>query len=288
MGSRRATHAGSWYSGDGAQLAGELNGWLSEAEVTCGKARAIIAPHAGYSYSGPTAAWAYKHIDPRGIRRVFLLGPSHHVYSPRCSLTTCSEYATPLGPLQIDAATCNALRQTGLFDDMKRKTDEDEHSLELHLPYIRQVMQAQEFVLVPVMVGALSEADEGKYGRLFAEHLANPENLFVVSSDFCHWGKRFRFTPFADRGTEIHRSIESLDREGMALVEAQDAPGFAAYQREYGNTICGQHPIAVLLNMLEACEGVPHKVKFVRYAMSSLCRSIHDSSVSYASAVVYT
>lgn len=96
----------------------------------------------------------------------------------------------------------------------------------------------------------------------------------------------------------------------MALVEAQDAAGFAAYQREHGNTICGQHPIAVLLHALQArqrlalvssrpvhmdpsfrvgtqaCTSVTHKVKFVRYAMSSLCRSINDSSVSYASAVV--
>merc|ERR1740139_933699 len=108
--SRRATHAGSWYSNDRAELAGELAGWLSEAQVTCGAARAIIAPHAGYSYSGPTAAWAYKHINRIGIRRIFLLGPSHH------------EYSSPLGPLQVDLQASDTLRQTGLFDDMTRKT----------------------------------------------------------------------------------------------------------------------------------------------------------------------
>ena len=108
--SRRATHAGSWYSNDRAELAGELAGWLSEAQVTCGAARAIIAPHAGYSYSGPTAAWAYKHINRIGIRRIFLLGPSHHVYSSRCSLTTCTEYSSPLGPLQVDLQASDTLR----------------------------------------------------------------------------------------------------------------------------------------------------------------------------------
>ena len=102
MTARKATHAGSWYSSDRAELAGELAGWLSEAQATCGAARAIIAPHAGYSYSGPTAAWAYKHIDRSGIRRVFLLGPSHHVHMSRCALTTCTQYSTPLGPLPID------------------------------------------------------------------------------------------------------------------------------------------------------------------------------------------
>ena len=63
-----------------------------------------------------------------------------------------------------------------------------------------------------------------------------------------------------------HWSVCVVHREGMALVEAQDAFGFAAYQREHGNTICGQHPIAVLLHALQACTGVRHKCKFVRYA----------------------
>ena len=119
---RRATFAGSWYSSDSGQLAEDLAGWLSEAQATCGAARAIIAPHAGYSYSGETAAWAYKHVDRSGIRRVFLLGPSHHVYLTRCTLTTCSEYSTPLGPVPVDKQASDALRQTGLFDDMARKT----------------------------------------------------------------------------------------------------------------------------------------------------------------------
>ena len=176
MAARRATFAGSWYSSDSRQLAEELAGWLSEAQATCGAARAIIAPHAGYSYSGLTAAWAYKHVDRSGIRRVFLLGPSHHVYLTRCALTTCSEYSTPLGPVPIDKQACDALRQTGLFDDMARKTDEGEHSLEMHLPFLLSVMHGQRFELVPVLVGALSEANEAVYGGLFAEHLVGIPN----------------------------------------------------------------------------------------------------------------
>jgi len=253
MSHRRASHAGSWYNADRATLSRELTRWLAEAQKTRPSARAIIAPHAGYSYSGPAAAWAYKHIEQSGIRRVFLLGPSHHVYTPRCSVSACTEYCTPLGNLAIDAEMSAALRATGKFDVMERRTDEDEHSLEMHLPYIFQVMQGQPFKLVPVLVGALSEASEAEYGKLFAEHLANPENIFVISSDFCHWGKRFRFTPWNKQHGAIYQSIEVLDREGMRLIEAQDAAGFAAYQRQHGNTICGQHPIAVLLHALQSC-----------------------------------
>ena len=65
---RRATHAGSWYSSHGKELARELSGWLAEAQEETGPARAIIAPHAGFSYSGPTAASAYKHVKPAGVR----------------------------------------------------------------------------------------------------------------------------------------------------------------------------------------------------------------------------
>ena len=79
----------------------------------------------------------------------------------RCALTTCTQYSTPLGPLPIDQQASDTdgmtLRQTGLFDDMARKTDEAEHSLEMHLPYLHSVMQGQRFELVPVLVGALSE-----------------------------------------------------------------------------------------------------------------------------------
>lgn len=287
MPTRRASHAGSWYSADPDELRAQLAGWLGAASKTCGAARAIIAPHAGYSYSGPTAAWAYKHVVGDRVRRVFLLGPSHNLHSSKCLLSSCSQYQTPLGPLQVDGATCDELACTGLFDEMQLQVDEREHSLEMHLPYIAQVMAGREYTLVPIMVGALSEQAEARYGKLLAPYLADPANLFVISSDFCHWGERFRYTYHDAQHGEIYQSIEALDRQGMALIEAQDAPGFARYDREYGNTICGRHPIAVLLNALAALPQSPHSVKFVKYAQSSPCRRPDDSSVSYASAVVW-
>lgn len=282
---RRATHAGSWYSGKGSELASELSCWLDEAEATCGPARAIIAPHAGFSYSGPTAAVAYKHMKPAVVRRVFILGPSHSAYLPQCAVTRCDAYKTPLGDLTIDKEVRDELLQTGAFDEMQLGVDEKEHSIELHLPFIAQVMGDRPFTIVPILVGALSEQSEVQYGEIFAPYLARPENFFVVSSDFCHWGKRFRFTHFDQRHGEIFQSIEALDRQGMGLIEAQDACGFCDYQRQYGNTICGQHPISVLLRALR-CIDKKHTVKFVRYAQSSRCRTPDDSSVSYASAVI--
>ena len=82
---REPSHAGSWYTADGTALADELGAYLravpASASIDPRRApRAVIAPHAGYSYSGPAAAWAYKAVDPRVVRRVFLLGPSHHAH----------------------------------------------------------------------------------------------------------------------------------------------------------------------------------------------------------------
>ena len=121
---RAASHAGSWYSERGTVLASQLENWLHAAEDCPGAATAIIAPHAGYSYSGPTAAWAYKSVEPRNIRRIFVLGPSHNEYTPRCAVTRCQSYETPLGDIPIDSATRAELLATGLFDEMSLAVDE--------------------------------------------------------------------------------------------------------------------------------------------------------------------
>jgi len=216
-----------------------------------------------------------------------VLGPSHHEYTPKCALTQCEMYETPLGNIAIDMEACATLRATGEFEDMALSVDEAEHSIEMHLPYIVQVMGKRPFKLVPILVGALSSKAEAAYGKLLAPLLLDPENAFIISSDFCHWGRRFRFTHYDPKEGEIYQSIEALDKQGMALIEAQDPSAFAKYQAEFGNTICGRHPIAVLLHMLKQCESRKHQLRFIRYAQSSRVTRMADSSVSYASAVAW-
>lgn len=74
---------------------------------------------------------------------MFVLGPSHHVYLPNCALPSpkCSAYETPLGLLQLDTLTLDQLRKTKVFAEMDKETDEDEHSIEMHLPYIRHIFK---------------------------------------------------------------------------------------------------------------------------------------------------
>lgn len=328
-GHRRATHADSWYTGNGYRLGQELSGWLAavkpteeqEFEPPIAGCKAIIGPHAGYSYSGRAAAWAYKTIDTTGIKRVFILGPSHHVYLTRCDVSGCDYYETPLGKLSIDKEVNDELLQTGKFKTMSLDTDEDEHSIEMHLPYIYHVFQDSNITVVPILVGAIDRAQEIDYGRILAPYLADPENFFVISSDFCHWGTRFRYTfyypeplPSEIAGVRlrssgpqqynfsqrpIYASISDLDHEATDILTIRPTPEvetpaaqshkkFSDYLDRTGNTICGRHPIGVLLGALMELEkhGKHPKVEWVHYEQSSKCQNLRDSSVSYASAYV--
>ncbi|KAH9849803.1 MEMO1 family [Lenzites betulinus] len=324
MTSREASHADSWYTGNASRLDRELSGWLQgvnpspedEYSPPVSGTKAVIAPHAGYSYSGPTAAWAYKSIDTTGITRVFVLGPAHHVYLDGCAVTRCTQYETPLGVLPIDVETTQELKGTGQFTEMDLQTDEDEHSIEMHLPYVRKVFEGKDISIVPILVGAINYDKEVSYGQLLAPYLARDDTMFVISSDFCHWGARFQYTfyypkpppstvaplrlsqsgpsPAALKEHPIHASIKALDHEAMDLLTlpprtaSQAHREFADYLARTKNTICGRHPIGVLLGALTALgqQGKTPKVKWVRYEQSSACVTVKDSSVSYASAFV--
>lgn len=288
MSIRKASHAGSWYSSDPNELNQELDSWLNQAKFTHGPAKAIISPHAGYSYCGATAAYAFKHVEPKDIDTVFILGPSHHVRLNGCALTRAVEYETPLYNLIIDQEINKELFDTGKFELMSQKVDEDEHSIEMQLAYVAKVMESRQgdYKVVPVMIGGISSDKEKMYAELFAKYFLNPRTLWVVSSDFCHWGERFDFTYFDEKCGEIWRSIEELDKTGMDLIEKLNPVNFKNYLNSTNNTICGRHPISVLLNIVETVKGQTKgcELKFTHYAQSSKCKRRKDSSVSYASA----
>lgn len=214
---------------------------------------------------------------------MFLLGPSHHYYTPKCALTRASVYCTPIGDLPVDQEVIEELSATGKFEFMDLNVDEAEHSMEMHLPYLAKVFQGHNVKVVPILVGALSSQNEALYGQLLSKYVDDPKNFFSVSSDFCHWGSRFSYTYYEKKHGAIHKSIEALDRMGMEIIETGDPVAFKEYLQEYENTICGRHPISVFLHMLKHCS-TKIKIGFVRYEQSSQCKNMRDSSVSYASA----
>ena len=150
---RSATHAGSWYDGNAKSLDSELAGYLADADLTqpAGtKLKALIGPHAGLRYSGPTAGWAYKNMAQCAgdYNRVVLMGPSHKVYLDFIATTVCDEWETPLGNVTVDREAVEAMCKAAEASDSKieiaqvrTSAEENEHSLEMHLPFIEKVFQ---------------------------------------------------------------------------------------------------------------------------------------------------
>lgn len=188
--------------------------------------------------------------------------------------------------------------------------------MEMHIPYIYKML-SQAFPssadfppLIPILVGGTSASAEKSYGKILAPYLADPSSVFVVSSDFCHWGQRFQYTyylPAAPSGQEgyslsrrdktpteppIHESIARLDKMAMDAIETGQHAAFLGNLKETGNTVCGRHPIGVVMAALEVLRSEGKisgdgegRFKFIRYERSSDVEELDDSSVSYASAV---
>ena len=285
---RSASHSGSWYDSTKSTLDKKLSKWLSEASpmLQPNLLRAIIAPHAGYDYSGATAAWSYININPENYDTVFLLGPCHHKYIKGCGLTKCSIFETPLGNINIDTDTLDELSKNKFFIRVEKEDDEDEHSLEMHLPYIQKIFSKTNFKLVPIMVGSIDYQLEEYFAKIFQKYILNPKILFIISSDFCHWGNNFDYCPFDKNDGQIFKYIEKLDKTGIDYIEMQDPDKFLAYLKDTENTICGKNPITVLLYTLKI-SGLKTKTSLRFYTQSNQCKKKSDSSVSYGSIITY-
>ena len=148
--------AGSFYPGDPATLSATVERLLADADAVPGiQPKALIVPHAGYVYSGSTAATAYATLAPwaKTIRRVILLGPTHRVAVDGIALPEAVVFSTPLGPIRLDAQAIAAIAELPqiVFSDHVHAF---EHSLEVHLPFLQRVLA--QFTLVPLAVGHAS------------------------------------------------------------------------------------------------------------------------------------
>ncbi|KAL6887683.1 UPF0103 domain-containing protein [Trichoderma longibrachiatum] len=319
METRPASKAGSWYKDDPDELMQDLDKFLAKVPETVDGspvpipgARIIVAPHAGYFYSGETAAWAYSCLDLSKAKRVFLLGPSHTYGLSGCAVTKFKYYATPFGNFTVDRDTIERVKEAGQMNDIPPRNDVAEHSLEMHLPYLYKRCQQtfkspEDFpAVVPIIIGSLSRSKEKEIGRLLLSYLKDEENAFIISSDFCHWGTRFDYavyTPDGDigklttlyesspkpTGPPIYETIRLVDEAAMDAVKSGSHDAFVDNLRKTGNTVCGRHPIGVAMAALELYaqelnDEDRSRFKIVKYARSSEVIWPDDSSVSYVSA----
>ena len=183
---RPAAVAGLFYSAERAALAREIASMLDETrerDLGPGYPKALIVPHAGYIYSGPVAANAYALLRAaRGlVRRVVLLGPCHRVAVRGLALPGADAFETPLGRVPVDAEGANLARSLPQVSDFA-PTHAQEHSLEVQLPFLQEVLG--DFSLVPLVVGAASAEEVAEViDRLWG----GSETLVVISSDLSHY-----------------------------------------------------------------------------------------------------
>ena len=218
--------AGLFYPADRETCAAQVDACLKAALPASVDAKVLVAPHAGYIYSGVVAGTAYATLrNRRGIiKRVVLLGPNHRVGFTGIALSTAERWATPLGEIPVDMETMARLRDLpGVM--VADEPFAQEHSLEVHLPFLQAVLGA--FILVPVLVG---NADPESVARVLRECWGGPETLIVVSSDLSH---------FHD-----HETATRMDGEAAQAIELLRSDLLNDQQA------CGNRPLRGL--MLEA------------------------------------
>lgn len=223
---RNAAVAGMFYPAEPEELAHEIRQFLGAIQPSSAPApKAVIAPHAGYIYSGPIAASAYARIAAlrHVISRVVLIGPSHRVAFRGLAVPSAEAFRTPLGTVPVDrpaVAELLKLAEVGVLDAAHAQ----EHSLEVHLPFLQTLLD--RFALVPIVAG---DASPEEVAKVLDAVWGGPETLVVVSSDLSH---------YLD-----YQSAQRLDDETRTAIEGLD-PAAIAYEQA-----CGRIPIGGLLTI---------------------------------------
>lgn len=223
---RPAAVAGAFYPGQGEALSSAVQTLLAAVPPDTNPQqvapKALVVPHAGYLYSGATAALAYARLLPwrKTIRRVVLLGPVHRVPVRGLALPGASAFATPLGAVPVDAVA------VGLLSDLPQVVTSpaahaQEHSLEVQLPFLQRVLD--DFTLLPLAVG---DATPAEVAQVLERLWGGPETLIVISSDLSH------FLPY--------RKAQAVDRATVEAILALAGPVTHAQA-------CGGTPVNGLL-----------------------------------------
>jgi len=267
--------AGTWYPDGRTELEHTVDRFLADAEKARLKGRliALIAPHAGYAWSGETAGHTFRQIGGEQFRRVIVLAPTHYGNFRGFSIMDVDAYATPLGEVALDRDLCRDLAE----HDLHVKADalhSREHAIEIELPFLQRCLK--EFKLVPILVGSLSADDAKEIADALRPYVSAEKTLIVVSSDFTHYGRRFGYVPFTDN---VEENIRKLDMNAVKLILKKDSAGFEAHLKKTGATICGRNAIAILLHLLpENAEG-----QLLKYDTSGRKTRDFANSVSYVS-----
>jgi AmmeMemoRadiSam system protein B len=233
---RAAAVAGQFYPASPEKLHHLVEALLEEAgeEAAPDRVVALVAPHAGYPYSGPAAAHAYARARGKRCGRVVLLGRSHHYGFPGAALECSGSWETPLGALAIDEDFARSLLPLGAKDLLAPHMPE--HALEVHLPFLQVAMG--DVPIVPVLFGSDADAWHEAFGRGLAA-LLEPDDLVVASTDLSHFL------------TEAQANV--LDRHSLECILSKDYRNLAEEEERGECSMCGATAVFVAMICALAC-----------------------------------
>jgi len=235
---RPAAVAGSWYPGPERELRRTISGLLGNVArpELRGRLLGLIVPHAGYAYSGPTAAHAYTQLTGESYDRVLIVGPSHRAFwREDFAVAAATHYETPLGLVEVDGRFIDRLAQRVGLGRVRR---DEEHSLEIQLPFLQVVLG--EFRLVPVMISSDDAASARRLGEVLGEmiQLQEGSTLLVASTDLHH---------ISDYAEVVRRDQVVVD-----ALTGYDMQQIQAVLTERGCSVCGRMPVLAVLEAARA------------------------------------
>ncbi|HJR79466.1 MAG TPA: AmmeMemoRadiSam system protein B [Anaerolineales bacterium] len=268
--------AGRWYEADPEVLARTVDGYLDSAQLPAleGEVIAVIAPHAGHTYSGPVAGYAFAAIRRRSPDLVAVIGPMHHPYVEPLITTAYDAYATPLGAIPVDK---DALRELDVIlrlelgFGLSPVTRDPEHSLEIELPFLQRAFPPDlEWKLLPVMDRAREPRVSQGLGKALAQVLRGKNFVLVASTDLSH---------FYNQQTAL-----AYDRVMLNAIESFNPAEAFDLERAGKGFACGLGAFTAVL--WAARELGADKVKVLRHATSGNVTGDYSSVVGYGAAVI--
>jgi len=266
--------AGRWYPGNPQKLAESVDQYIRAAKLPDldGQVIGVVAPHAGHLYSGPVAGHAFRAVQGESPRLVVVLSPSHQYYIQPLLTSAHEAYQTPLGIIPIDRSLLmklDANLRGELGYGLTAIQYDEEHSLEIELPFLQRAIQT-EFQLLPIMIRDPGRSNVFALAQALAKTLDPAKTLLVASTDLSHF---YQQSVAEKLDTEILHRIEAFDPDAVLLAE-NEGKGFA----------CGKAAVAAVLWTARAWGA--DQVKLLNYATSGAITGDMSSVVGYGAAAI--
>jgi AmmeMemoRadiSam system protein B/AmmeMemoRadiSam system protein A len=267
---RPSTHAGTWYPGTAKELHDMIQGFLDNARGRVhGEIFGLISPHAGYIYSGPVAAFAYKTLDGMEFDDVIIIGPSHYHGFYGASVDTVAGRMTPLGKVEFDEKLAHTLIENNKEIIYEAPAHAQEHSTEIQVPFLQTVLK--KFTAVEIVMGAHDYKTCEMLSEAIIKACADRKVLIVASSDLSHYHSQ--------------KEAERLDQLVIDAVSRYDPEVLSNRLSKDSCEACGGGPIITAMLITKKLGAT--KAKPVMYATSGNISGDYSQVVGYLAAVFY-